>query len=290
MRQAIESGEVELVVGTHALVETRVSFRSLALAIVDEQHRFGVDQRQALFDKGALVDILVMTATPIPRSLALALYGDLDLSVIDEMPPGRTPVRDVVRGSTAVAKDLEFVGERIARGRAGVCRLPDHRGVGQDRPQADDRGDSKRSAPRSRTGGSRCSTEGWRLSEKPQRWTRSVRGEIDILVSTTVIEVGIDVAACVDHGDHRCRPVRPVATASATGRVGRGAAKSHCILVRDETATEEAKARLRVFESSSDGFASRRWISSSAARETSSVTGRQARLASVSVTFCATRN
>ncbi|HEU5161619.1 MAG TPA: ATP-dependent DNA helicase RecG, partial [Thermoanaerobaculia bacterium] len=114
--EALQSGAIDLLVGTHALLEHPVTFRSLGLAIVDEQHRFGVAQRQKLFEKGDLPDILVMTATPIPRSLAIALYGDLELSVIDELPPGRVPVRTVVRGSAQIPKVWSFVEEELAAG------------------------------------------------------------------------------------------------------------------------------------------------------------------------------
>ena len=112
----LRDGYIQLVVGTHALLEERVTFQSLALAIVDEQHRFGVEQRQRLFAKGDTPDILVMTATPIPRSLALAMYGDLELSVIDELPPGRQAIRTAVRTSAQLEKIYQFLDDQIAEG------------------------------------------------------------------------------------------------------------------------------------------------------------------------------
>src|SRR6266850_1481099 len=112
----LREGYIQLVVGTHALLEEAIEFQSLGLAIVDEQHRFGVEQRQALFAKGDTPDILVMTATPIPRSLALALYGDLELSVIDELPPGRTPIKTAVRASTQLERIYHFAEDEVAAG------------------------------------------------------------------------------------------------------------------------------------------------------------------------------
>src|SRR5207244_7889239 len=120
----LREGYVQLVVGTHALLEEAIEFKSLGLAIVDEQHRFGVEQRQALFAKGDTPDILVMTATPIPRSLALAIYGDLELSVIDELPPGRPPIKTVVRANAQLERVYEFVDREIGGGAQAYIVYP----------------------------------------------------------------------------------------------------------------------------------------------------------------------
>ena len=252
-REAIATGDAKLVVGTHALVEDSVSFRSLALAIVDEQHRFGVEQRKALFEKGELVDVLVMTATPIPRSLALALHGDLDLSIIDELPPGRTPVRTVVRGSARLPKILEFIDERCAGKAQAYVVYPVI--------EESDRTDLKPvttgfNAIRSALPGRRVGMLHGRLpaAEKQATMDAFARGELDVLVSTTVIEVGIDVAAAsvmviMDADRFGLSQLHQL-----RGRVGRGEGESICVLVRDETSGEDAKSRLREFAATSDGF------------------------------------
>jgi ATP-dependent DNA helicase RecG len=252
-RDAIASGEAKLVVGTHALVEDAVSFRSLALAIVDEQHRFGVGQRKALFDKGALVDILVMTATPIPRSLALALHGDLDLSVIDEMPPGRKPVTSVVRGSARFGKVLDFVRERTGHGEQAYVVYPviEESDRTDLKPVTSGFDEIRRALPERRVAmlHGRMGSD-----EKQSTMDAFVKGEIDVLVATTVIEVGIDVAAAsvmviVDADRFGLSQLHQL-----RGRVGRGASKSFCVLLRDETSSEESKARLRSFAATNDGF------------------------------------
>ncbi|MGK2856202.1 MAG: ATP-dependent DNA helicase RecG [Thermoanaerobaculia bacterium] len=252
-REAVAAGEARLVVGTHALVEDSVSFRSLALAIVDEQHRFGVDQRKALFEKGALVDILVMSATPIPRSLALALHGDLDLSIIDELPPGRTPVRTVVRGSARLPRILEFIDQRCAGSSQAYVVFP----VIEESERTDLKPvtagfDAIRAALPAR----RVAMLHGKLpaGEKQATMDAFARGEIDVLVSTTVIEVGIDIAAAsvmviMDADRFGLSQLHQL-----RGRVGRGEGESICVLVRDETSGEEAKARLREFAATSSGF------------------------------------
>lgn len=252
--ERVRSGQIQFVIGTHAIIEDRVEFRQLALAIVDEQHRFGVLQRQRLFRKGSAVDILVMTATPIPRSLAMAAYGDLELSVIDELPPGRQPVRTLVRGRGRLPKIFEFVEGRIAEGAQAYVVYP----IIEESERIDlsdlTRGveDVRRALP-----GRRVEMLHGRMaaSEKNDLMQRFLAGGIDVLVSTTVIEVGVDVPNAsimiVMDADrfglaqlHQLR-----------GRVGRGADKSYCVVVRDERASEDAKERLRVFERHADGFA-----------------------------------
>lgn len=249
----VAAGEIHLLIGTHALLEDPVRFRSLGLAIVDEQHRFGVAQRQRLFEKGDLADILVMTATPIPRSLALAMYGDLELSVIDELPPGREPIRTRVRGTAQLPKIFAFIDEQIATGAQAYIVYPiiDESEKLDLTPLTVGFETVRDALPDRRVAmlHGRMTTE-----EKETTMERFKSGEIDILVSTTVIEVGIDVpratvmlvAEADRYGLSQLHQLR--------GRIGRGTARSWCILVRDERSSEESKARLRMFEATSDGF------------------------------------
>ncbi len=249
----LAAGEIDLIIGTHALIEERVKFRSFGLAIVDEQHRFGVAQRQRLFDKGDLPDVLVMTATPIPRSLALAMYGDLELSTIDELPPGRTPIRTVVRGSAQMPKIESFISEQLSEGAQTYVVFPiiEESDKLDLKPLLTGVEEFRRNFPGRRVG----MLHGKMTAEEKESTMASFkRGEIDILVTTTVIEVGIDVPNAsimvIIHADrfgfsqlHQLR-----------GRVGRGDRKSFCILVRDEHTAEDVKERLRTFEATTSGF------------------------------------
>ena len=244
----LREGLIQLVVGTHALLEEKVRFRSLGLAIVDEQHRFGVEQRQALFEKGETPDILVMTATPIPRSLALAMYGDLELSVIDELPPGRQTVGTHVRESAQLERVYRFIDEQTDKGAQVYVVHPIIE-------------ESEKLNLKPLTSGLRAIQERFpnrrvamlhgRMSavEKDETMQRFKRGEIDILVSTTVIEVGIDVPNAsimliIDADRFGLSQLHQL-----RGRVGRGARKSYCILVSDRE-----KERLELFAATRDGF------------------------------------
>jgi ATP-dependent DNA helicase RecG len=249
----LRDGYLELVIGTHALLEERVQFKSLGLAIVDEQHRFGVEQRQKLFRKGDLPDILVMTATPIPRSLALAIYGDLELSVIDELPPGRQKIKTVVRGSTELERVFTFLDKEIEDGAQAYVVFPiieesektSLKPLTQGFERLQQRFPSRRLAM----------LHGRMPSaEKEETMQRFKRGELDVLVSTTVIEVGIDVPNAsmmliFDAGTFGLSQLHQL-----RGRVGRGERKSYCVLIRDESANEESKQRLQLFEATKDGF------------------------------------
>ncbi len=249
----LREGVIQLVIGTHALLEDKVTFKSLGLTIVDEQHRFGVEQRQKLFAKGDSPDILVMTATPIPRSLALAMYGDLDLSVIDELPPGRQPIRTEVRDSSAADRVFTFIESEIASGAQAYVIYP-----------IIEESEKLNLTPlttgfesiRKRFEHRRVAMMHGRMSsaEKEETMQRFKRGEVDILVSTTVVEVGIDVpnasVMLIMDADrfglsqlHQLR-----------GRVGRGTRRSWCILNHDEEEGAAGIDRLRVFAETRDGF------------------------------------
>jgi len=249
----LRDGYIQLVIGTHALLEEKVQFKSLGLAIVDEQHRFGVEQRQKLFAKGDLPDILVMTATPIPRSLALAIYGDLELSVIDELPPGRQRIKTAVRSSSDVERVYTFIDDQIAEGAQVYIVYPiiEESEKTNLKPLSQGFESMTRRFPNRRV----AMMHGrMKSAEKEETMQRFKRGEIDILVATTVIEVGIDVENAsimliVDADRFGLSQLHQL-----RGRVGRGARKSYCILLRDETAAPDTKERLVLFEKSRDGF------------------------------------
>ena len=244
----LREGFIQLVVGTHALLEERVVFKSLGLAIVDEQHRFGVEQRQRLFAKADTPDILVMTATPIPRSLALALYGDLELSVIDELPPGRLGVKTAVRTSMELDRVYAFLDEELDRGAQAYVVFP----VIEE---------SEKLNVKALTIGYEAMSQRFRnrriamlhgrmsAAEKEETMQLFKSGELDMLVSTTVIEVGIDVPNAsimliLDADRFGLSQLHQL-----RGRVGRGARKSYCILVSDKE-----KERLEHFAKTPSGF------------------------------------
>jgi ATP-dependent DNA helicase RecG len=241
-----------IAIGTHALIQDATEFAKLGLAVVDEQHRFGVEQRKALGQKGESPDVLLLSATPIPRSLALTVYGDLDVSVIDERPPGRQPVTTVMRSESSRERVLEFVDREVEKGRQAYIVYP----VIEESEKID---------LKSATAMYTTLTEGAFAQRRvalihgripgPERdkTMRAFRdGQIDILIATTVIEVGIDVANAtvmvIEHPErfglsqlHQLR-----------GRVGRGGEASYCVLLGD--VSPEAGARLDVFARTDDGF------------------------------------
>ncbi|MEP6493069.1 MAG: ATP-dependent DNA helicase RecG [bacterium] len=248
----LESAEPVLVVGTHALVQEATSFAKLGFVAIDEQHRFGVEQRKALGAKGEMPDILLMTATPIPRSLALTLYGDLDLSILDERPPGRHPIATALRHESGRARVFEFVNRQLAQGRQAYIVYPVI--------EESEKSDLKAAATMYETLASGPFAErrvallhGRVPADERDAIMRRFRDrEVDLLVATTVIEVGIDVpnatVMLVEHPErfglsqlHQLR-----------GRVGRGADESYCILLGD--VSPEAAERLKIFTSTEDGF------------------------------------
>jgi len=253
-RAAIAAGEIGCVIGTHALVQEPVAFKRLGLAVVDEQHRFGVHQRARLKGKGERPDVLVMTATPIPRTLALTLYGDLDVSVIDELPPGRKPVTTVARTESKRAAIYAFLREQIADGRQVyvVYPLVEESELVDLKAATDMAQQLQREVfPELVVG----LLHGRLASEDKDAIMRSFKaGAIHVLVATTVIEVGIDVpnatVMIVEHAEcfglaqlHQLR-----------GRVGRGAHRSLCFLLASYARGDQARERLRVMEETNDGF------------------------------------
>jgi ATP-dependent DNA helicase RecG len=249
----MRSGVPGVVVGTHALLEEQVVFARLGLAVVDEQHRFGVMQRSRLREKGRAPDVLVMTATPIPRTLVLTVYGDLDVSLLDELPPGRTPVQTHVRPRSARPRIYAYVREQVAAGRQAfvVCPLIDESETLQVRSAVE----LARELAAGPLAGLRVEVMHGRLppAVKAERMEALRAGRLDVLVATTVIEVGIDIPNAslmvIEDADryglaqlHQLR-----------GRVGRGGGRAHCILIADPT-TDEGRQRLEVMRQTSDGF------------------------------------
>jgi ATP-dependent DNA helicase RecG len=248
----LRSGDPLLAIGTHALVQERTSFGRLGFVAVDEQHRFGVEQRKALGAKGDRPDVLLLSATPIPRSLALTLYGDLDVSMLDERPPGRLPIATALRPEAARARVLQFIDREIEKGRQAYIVYP----VIDESEKTDLKAATTKYAELAAGafGARRVALLHGRIpaDERDAIMRRFRDGEIDVLVATTVIEVGIDVANAtvmlVEHPErfglsqlHQLR-----------GRVGRGAEASYCILLGD--VSPDSAERLSVFTGTEDGF------------------------------------
>jgi ATP-dependent DNA helicase RecG len=253
LKKLIAAGLTHVAIGTHALLEKDVEFAKLGLAIVDEQHRFGVMQRFELLQKGVHPDVLVMTATPIPRTLALTLYGDLDVSVIDEMPPGRKPI--VTKHVTAdhAEQVYSFVKRQIDEGRQAYVVYPVIEESETSAMKAAEKMHehlSKEVFP-----GVAVGLMHGRLPAELKESTmeRFKKGEIQILVSTTVIEVGVDVPNATVMAIEQAERFGLAQLHQLRGRVGRGAAQSYCILIT-ERMSDTAKERIRTLVDSTDGF------------------------------------
>ena len=251
--ERIASGAAKFVVGTHALIEERVEFAKLGLVIVDEQHRFGVLQRKELMEKGRSPDVLVMTATPIPRTLSLTLYGDLDTSVIDEMPPGRTPIETRLVEESKLAGVWQLVREETARGRQAYIVYPviDESKAALKAAITEYERLSRDVFPKTKMG---LLHGRMKSAEKESVMEAFRKNGLQVLVSTTVIEVGVDVPNAtlmvIEHADrfglsqlHQLR-----------GRIGRGSAKSTCILIAPRELVGDARERLETMVSTSNGF------------------------------------
>jgi ATP-dependent DNA helicase RecG len=249
IRKRIATGQARVIVGTHALLQESVSFHRLGLVVIDEQHRFGVEQRAALIGKGAAPDVLLLTATPIPRSLALTLYGDLDVSTLRQRPPGRGSVRTAVRSTSQRERVLEFLRGECAAGKQAYVVLP----VIEESERVDLRAaTTMATALAARWPDLEVGLVHGRLKgeERDTVMRRFRAGDVQVLVATTVIEVGIDVPAAtvmvIEHPErfglaqlHQLR-----------GRIGRGAEESYCILLAEGAAPE----RLVGFAATQDGF------------------------------------
>ena len=254
LQTALKQGEINACIGTQALIQEAVGFAKLGLVVIDEQHRFGVMQRSELRDRGLNPDVLVMTATPIPRSLAMTVYGDLDVSVIDELPPGRTPIETMVRGEDQRLEVKKLIASEIKAGRQVYVVYPlVEESEKMDLKDATRRYEYLRDTvfPRLPIG---LLHGKMKPADKEKVMNAFVAGELKILVSTTVIEVGVDVpnasVMVVEHAErfglsqlHQLR-----------GRVGRGAEKSYCILLTSDNKTAIAEERLGIMAQTSNGF------------------------------------
>ncbi len=250
--ERLAAGTLPMVIGTHALFQEEVAFADLALAVVDEQHKFGVHQRLQLSGKGRAVDVLVMTATPIPRTLTLTAYGDMDVSRLDEKPPGRRPVQTVTVSSERLGEVVEAVARKVREGERvyWVCPLVD------ESEQVDLAAATERHAHLKERLGSRVGLVHGKMkgADKDAVMAAFAAGDLDVLVATTVIEVGVNVPAAtvmvVEHAErfglaqlHQLR-----------GRVGRGDRPSSCLLVFEPPLGETARARLAILRETEDGF------------------------------------
>ncbi|MEO1293497.1 MAG: ATP-dependent DNA helicase RecG [Pseudomonadota bacterium] len=251
--ERLVGGEIDILIGTHALFQKDIGFRDLRLAIIDEQHRFGVSQRMALAEKGAATDVLVMTATPIPRTLALTQFGDMDVSILDEKPPGRQPIETRLVNLERIDEVVAGVARALDGGAQvyWVCPLVDESEV-VDLAAAEER----YRALAAILGPERVTlVHGQQpVPEKDAAMARFVGGEAKVLVATTVIEVGVNVPDAtlivIEHAErfglaqlHQLR-----------GRVGRGTKKSHCLLLYGGPLSESGRARLSIMRESEDGF------------------------------------
>jgi ATP-dependent DNA helicase RecG len=253
VKRAIATGYAQVVVGTHALIEEDVEFDRLGLCIIDEQHRFGVLQRQKLQKKGVTPDVLVMTATPIPRTLALTIYGDLDVSVIDELPPGRKPIKTIHKTHVEIEQVWSFVKREVMAGGQAYVVYP---AIEETEDKA------MKAAEKAYADLSRLVFPDLRVGllhgklaqeEKESVMEGFKRGDVQILVSTTVIEVGVDVPNASVMVIENAERFGLAQIHQLRGRVGRGAAQSYCILVTDKLG-DAGKERIRTLVQSNDGF------------------------------------
>jgi ATP-dependent DNA helicase RecG len=249
---AIASGKAEVVVGTHAVFSKKVAFGRLGLVVVDEQHRFGVLQKNALLAKSSSPHVLVMTATPIPRALTLSIYGDLDVSLLDELPPGRKPVKTHRLRPSQSERLMEFIDEKIQQGRQAYWICP----LIEESEQLDlSAAYSRFQYLSGRLSGRRVALIHGQLpaDEKEAVMQAFQSGEVDLLVATSVVEVGVDVPNATVMVIEDAAHFGVAQLHQLRGRVGRGEEESHCLLLVDK-ATPEGAARIEAILSTSDGF------------------------------------
>ena len=249
----IINGEVDIVIGTHSLIEDDVIFKKLGLIVIDEQHRFGVNQRNKLREKGFLGNLLVMSATPIPRSLALSIYGDLDLSIIDELPPGRTPIKTKwIANDEDLEKMYNFIYKKVNDGNQAYFVAPFIETSDKMALKSVDKvsEEIERKFSNKKIG---IIHGKMKAKEKDEVMLKFKNKEYDILIATTVIEVGIDVPASTIMTIYNAERFGLSALHQLRGRVGRGSKQSYCFLISNST-TENSKQRLSIMEETEDGF------------------------------------
>ncbi|MBP5225525.1 MAG: ATP-dependent DNA helicase RecG, partial [Lachnospiraceae bacterium] len=251
--ERIATHRTDIVIGTHALIQEKAHYEDLALVITDEQHRFGVNQRRALTEKGQSPHVLVMSATPIPRTLALILYGDMDISVMDELPKNRLPVKNAVVDIGYRGKAYSFIRKQVDEGHQAyvICPMVEESETSEGE-NVEDYAKVLRQAlpPYIRV---EYLHGKMKNDEKEALMTAFSKNEIQVLVSTTVIEVGIDVPNATVILIENAERFGLAQLHQLRGRVGRGSSQSYCIMV-DTTLSEESKKRLQVLNDSNDGF------------------------------------
>lgn len=252
--EKIESGDANVIIGTHALIQEKVNYRNLALVITDEQHRFGVKQRESLSDKGSHAHVLVMSATPIPRTLAIILYGDLHLSVVDELPSNRLPIKNCVVNTGYRKKAYEFISKEVSAGHQVyvICPMVDeNENAGDIENVVEYSKKLKNELP------AKIHVEflhgKMKAAEKRRIMEEYSAGNIDVLVSTTVIEVGINVPNATVMMVENAERFGLAQLHQLRGRIGRGNAQSYCIFVSG-TDKEHSMERLKILNKSNDGF------------------------------------
>ena len=251
--EGIANGDVDIVIGTHSLIEDDVIFKKLGLIVIDEQHRFGVNQRNKLREKGFLGNLLVMSATPIPRSLALSIYGDLDLSIIDELPPGRTPIKTKwIANNEDLEKMYNFIYKKVNDGNQAYFVAPLIETSDKMALKSVDKvsEEIERKFSNKKIG---IIHGKMKAKEKDEVMLKFKNKEYDILIATTVIEVGIDVPASTIMTIYNAERFGLSALHQLRGRVGRGSKQSYCFLISNST-TENSKQRLSIMEETEDGF------------------------------------
>ncbi len=251
--EGIANGDIDIVIGTHSLIEDNVVFKKLGLIVIDEQHRFGVNQRNKLREKGFLGNLLVMSATPIPRSLALSIYGDLDLSIIDELPPGRTPIRTKwIANDEDLEKMYNFIYKKVNEGNQAYFVAPLIETSDKMALKSVDKvsEEIERKFSNKKIG---IIHGKMKAKEKDDVMLKFKNKEYDILIATTVIEVGIDVPASTIMTIYNAERFGLSALHQLRGRVGRGSKQSYCFLISNSI-TENSKQRLSIMEETEDGF------------------------------------
>ena len=251
--ECIANGDVDIVIGTHSLIEDDVIFKKLGLIVIDEQHRFGVNQRNKLREKGFLGNLLVMSATPIPRSLALSIYGDLDLSIIDELPPGRTPIKTKwIANNEDLEKMYNFIYKKVNDGNQAYFVAPLIETSDKMALKSVDKvsEEIERKFSNKKIG---IIHGKMKAKEKDEVMLKFKNKEYDILIATTVIEVGIDVPASTIMTIYNAERFGLSALHQLRGRVGRGSKQSYCFLISNSI-TENSKQRLSIMEETEDGF------------------------------------